>query len=144
MSDATTLGDAGVPSIPSSKILLCGAILVVMQPTDECIESENSFCNLEVADAIAVPGHICTDSGSYPQEVTCRAAWLFIDAEQEESGPEPEPEPEPDSEGWMDGPLYWVVVFVALIVIVGSLGVVNSNLRARSNRDSAVLVSEEE
>ena len=142
MSDATTLSDAGVPTIPSSKILLCGAILVVMQPTDECIESGGSFCNLEVADAIAIPGHLCTDSGSYPQEVTCRAAWSFIDIE--EDGPEPEPEPETESESWMDGPLYWVAIFVALIVIVGSLGLVNSNLRSRTDKEPSVLITEDE
>ena len=142
MSDATTLNDAGVPVTPSSKILLCGAILVVMQPTDGCIESSGSFCNLEVADAIAIPGHICVDSGSYPQEVTCRAAWSFIDVEGEE--PEPEPEPEPESESWTDGPLYWVGIFVALIIIVGSLGIVNSNLRARADEELSVLVTEDE
>ena len=113
-----------------------------MQPTDECIESESSFCNLEVADAVAVPGHLCTDAGNYPQEVTCRAAWSFIDAEGEEPGPEPESEPE--SEGLMDGPLYWVAIFVALIVIVGSLGIVNSNLRARADNEPSVLVTEDE
>ena len=120
----------------------CGAILVVMQPTDGCIESSGSFCNLEVADAIAIPGHICVDSGSYPQEVTCRAAWSFIDVEGEE--PEPEPEPEPESESWTDGPLYWVGIFVALIIIVGSLGIVNSNLRARADEELSVLVTEDE
>ena len=113
-----------------------------MQPTDECIETSGSFCNLEVADAVAIPGNLCADAGSYPQEVTCRAAWSFIDAEQEE--PEPEPEPEPESEGWMDGPLYWVAVLVAIAVIVGSLGVVNSNLRARANKEPSVLVTEDE
>ena len=142
MSDETTLNDTGVQTITSSKILLCGAILVVMQPTDECIESGNSFCDLEVADAIAVPGRLCADSGSYPQEVTCRAAWKFIDIEEEE--PEPEPEPEPESESWMDGPLFWVAIFVALIVIIGSLGVVNSNLRARGAKEPSVLVAEDE
>ena len=142
MSDEDTLSDASVPMIPSSKILLCGAILVVMQPTDECIESSSSFCNLEVADAVAVPGHLCTDAGNYPQEVTCRAAWSFVDIEEEE--PEPEPEPESESESWRDGPLYWVAIFVALAVIVGSLGIVNSNLRARVDKGPSVLVTEDE
>ena len=142
MSDANTLGDAGVPVTPSSKILLCGAILVVMQPTDECIETSGSFCNLEVADAIAVPGHICTDAGIYPQEVTCRAAWSFIDVEGDES--EPEPEPEPESESWTDGALFWVAIFVGLIVIVGSLGIVNSNLRERADKEPSVLITEEQ
>ena len=142
MSDEDTLSDASVPMIPSSKILLCGAILVVMQPTDECIESSSSFCNLEVADAVAVPGHLCTDAGNYPQEVTCRAAWSFVDVEEE--GAEPEPEPESESESWRDGPLYWVVIFVALVVIVGSLGIVNSNLRARVDKEPSVLVTEDE
>ncbi len=141
-SSEATLSEANVPTIPASKILLCGAIMVVIQATDECIEAGGSFCNLEVADAVAVPAHLCTDAGSYPEEVTCRAAWSFIDAEEEESGPEPEPEPE--SESWVDGPLYWVAILVALIVIVGSLGVVNSNLRARAGRDPSILVSEEE
>ena len=113
-----------------------------MQPTDECIESSSSFCNLEVADAVAVPGHLCTDAGNYPQEVTCRAAWSFVDIEEEE--PEPEPEPESESESWRDGPLYWVAIFVALAVIVGSLGIVNSNLRARVDKEPSVLVTEDE
>jgi hypothetical protein len=74
--------------------------------------------------------------------VTCRAAWSFIDAEDE--GAAPEPEPEPEDESWMDGPLYWVAIFVALAVIVGSVGVVNSNLRSRANSEPSILVSEEE
>ncbi|MED5452826.1 MAG: hypothetical protein VX493_05885, partial [Candidatus Thermoplasmatota archaeon] len=77
-----------------------------------------------------------------PQEVTCRAAWSFIDVEGDE--PEPEPEPEPESESWMDGPLFWVAIFVGLIVIVGSLGIVNSNLRGRTDKEPSVLVIEEE
>ena len=74
--------------------------------------------------------------------MTCRAAWSFIDAEDE--GPGPEPEPEPEDESWMDGPLYWVVIFIALAVIVGSVGIVNSNLRSRVNSEPSVLISEEE
>jgi hypothetical protein len=141
-STEATLSGANVPSTPASKILLCGAIMVVMQPTDECIEAGAPFCNLEVAEAVAVPAHLCSDAGSYPVEVTCRAAWSFIDAEDE--GPAPEPEPEPEDEPWMDGPLYWVAIFVVLVVIVGSLGVVNSNLRGIVNSEPSVLVSEEE
>jgi len=141
-STEEALSGANVPTTPSSKILLCGAIMVVMQPTDECIEAGGSFCNLEVAEAIAVPAHLCSDAGSYPDEVTCRTAWSFIDAEDD--GPAPEPEPEPEDESWMDGPFYWVVIFAALVVIVGSIGVVNSNLRSRVNSEPSVLVSEEE
>jgi hypothetical protein len=95
-----------------------------------------------VEEAIAVPARLCSDAGSYPEEVTCRAAWSFIDAEDEGSAPEPEPEPEDES--WMDGPLYWVAIFIALAVIVGSVGMVNSNLRSRVNSEPSVLVSEEE
>ena len=91
---------------------------------------------------MAVPGNLCTDAGNYPQEVTCLAAWSFVDVEDE--GAEPEPEPESESESWRDGPLYWVVIFVALVVIVGSLGVVNSNLRARVDKEPSVLVTEDE
>jgi len=76
----------------------------------------------------------------YPDEVTCRAAYKFIDAEDE---PGPEPEPEPEEESWMDGPFYWVAIFVALAVIVGSIGIVNSNLRELSGREPSVLVEEE-
>jgi hypothetical protein len=141
-STETTLFEANVPTTPASKILLCGSIIIVMQPTDECIEAGGSFCNLEVEEAIAVPARLCSDAGSYPDEVTCRAAWSFIDAEDEGSAPEPEPEPEDES--WMDGPLYWVAIFIALAVIVGSVGMVNSNLRSRVNSEPSVLVSEEE
>jgi hypothetical protein len=139
-STEETLAEATVTATPASKVLLCGAILIVMQPTDECIEAGSSFCNLEVADAVSVPAHLCSDSGAYPDEVTCRAAYKFIDAEDE---PEPEPEPEPEEESWMDGPFYWVAIFVALAVIVGSIGIVNSNLRELSGREPSVLVEEE-
>jgi hypothetical protein len=91
---------------------------------------------------VAVPARLCSDSGAYPDEVTCRYGYKFIDAEDE--GPAPEPEPEAEDESWMDGPLYWVVIFVALAVIVGSVGVVNSNLRSRVNSEPSILVSEEE
>jgi hypothetical protein len=74
--------------------------------------------------------------------MTCRAAWSFIDAE--DGGPAPEPESEPEDESWMDGPFYWVAIFAALVVIVGSIGVVNSNLRSRANNEPSVFVSEEE
>jgi hypothetical protein len=80
--------------------------------------------------------------GTYPEEVTCRYGYAFIDAEDE--GPAPEPESEPEDESWMDGLLYWVAIFAALAVIVGSVGVVNSNLRSRVNSEPSVLVSEEE
>ena len=141
-STEATLSDANVPTTPASKVLLCGAIIIVMQPTDECIEADGSFCNLEVAEAIAVPARLCSDAGSYPDEMTCRAAWSFIDAE--DGGPAPEPESEPEDEPWMDGPFYWIAIFAALVVIVGSIGVVNSNLRSRANNEPSVLVSEEE
>jgi hypothetical protein len=139
-STEETLAEATVTATPASKVLLCGAILIVMQPTDECIEASSSFCNLEVADAVSVPAHLCSDSGAYPDEVTCRAAYKFIDAEDE---PGPEPEPEPEEESWMDGPFYWLAIFVALAVIVGSIGIVNSNLRELSGREPSVLVEEE-
>ena len=116
--------------------------MVVMQPTDGCIEAGGSFCNLGVADAVAIPAHLCTDAGSYPDEVTCRAAWSFIDAEEDES--EPEPEPEPEDASWMDGPLYWAAIFFSLVVVVGSIGVINSNIRSRISSEPSVLVSEEE
>jgi|GEM_PF-5207053 hypothetical protein len=61
-----------------------------------------------------------------------------------DGGPAPEPESEPEDEPWMDGPFYWIVIFAALVVIVGSIGVVNSNLRSRANNEPSVLVSEEE
>ena len=141
-SSEVALSEANVPTIPASKILLCGAIMVVMQPTDGCIEAGGSFCNLEVADAVAIPAHLCTDAGSYPDEVTCRAAWSFIDAEEDES--EPEPEPEPEDASWMDGPLYWAAIFFSLVVVVGSIGVINSNIRSRISSEPSVLVSEEE
>jgi hypothetical protein len=142
-STEATLSEAtNVPTTPASKVLLCGAILIVMQPTEECIEAGGSFCNLDVADAVAVPGHLCSDSGTYPDEVTCRYGYAFIDAENE--GTAPEPEPEPEDESWMDGPFYWVAIFVALAVIVGSVGIVNSNLRGRVNIEHSILVSEEE
>jgi len=128
-STEATLSGANVPTTPASKVLLCGAILIVMQPTADCIEAGGSFCDLEVADGVAVPAHLCSDSGTYPDEVTCRYGYAFIDAEEE---PEPEPEPEPEEETWMDGALYWVAIFVALAVIVGSIGIINSNLRERA------------
>ena len=128
-STEATLSGANVPTTPASKVLLCGAILIVMQPTADCIEAGGSFCDLEVADAVAVPAHLCSDSGTYPDEVTCRYGYAFMDAEEE---PEPEPEPEPEEETWMDGALYWVAIFVALAVIAGSIGIINSNLRERA------------
>ena len=62
-----------------------------MQPTDDCIELEGWYCQLEVGDAFAVPSKLCEDTGSLPTDVTCRDAWSYLDIEEE-----PEPEPEPD------------------------------------------------
>jgi len=44
----------------------------------------------------------------------------------------------------MDGPFYWVAIFVALAVIVGSVAIVNSNMRSRVDSELTVIVSEEE
>ena len=45
---------------------------IVMQPTDDCIELEGWYCQLEVGDAFAVPSKLCEDTGSLPTDVTCK------------------------------------------------------------------------
>ena len=114
---------------PEDKELLCGSILVVMQPTDDCIELEGWYCQLEVGDAFAVPSKLCEDTGSLPTDVTCRDAWSYLDIEEE-----PEPEPEPDlpenEEGQLlEGPLYWVAVISLIGLLVASIVTINQNLR---------------
>ena len=114
-------------TIPEDKELLCGSILVVMQPTDDCIELEGWYCQLEVGDAFAVPSKLCEDTGSLPTDVTCRDAWSYLDIEEE---PEPEPElPENEEEALLEGPLYWVAVISLIGLLVASIVTINQNLR---------------
>ena len=114
-------------TIPEDKELLCGSILIVMQPTDDCIELEGWYCQLEVGDAFAVPSKLCEDTGSLPTDVTCRDAWSYLDIEQE---PEPEPElPENEEEALLEGPLYWVAVISLIGLLVASIVTINNNLR---------------
>ena len=118
---------------PENKELLCGAILVVMQPTDECINLDGWFCQLEVEDAITVPGKLCEDAGTHPSEVTCKDAWSYLDLDEEEPAPEPEPQPEDPQATWMDGPLYWVAVISMVGLLAASISMINNNLRSRSD-----------
>ena len=114
---------------PEDKELLCGSILVVMQPTDDCIELEGWYCQLEVGDAFAVPSKLCEDTGSLPTDVTCRDAWSYLDIEEE---PEPEPEPdlpENEEDPLLEGPLYWVAVISLIGLLVASIVTINQNLR---------------
>ncbi len=113
---------------PDDKELLCGSILVVMQPTDECIVLEGSFCLLDVEDAFAVPGKLCDDSGIYPSQVTCRDAWSYLDVEDDETTPEPEPEPEEEN-SWTEGPLFWVAAISLVGLLIASVVMINNNLR---------------
>ena len=114
-------------TIPEDKELLCGSILIVMQPTDDCIELEGWYCQLEVGDAFAVPSKLCEDTGSLPTDVTCRDAWSYLDIEEE---PEPEPElPENEEEALLEGPLYWVAVISLVGLLVASIVTINQNLR---------------
>ena len=113
---------------PDDKELLCGSILVVMQPTDECIVLEGSYCLLDVEDAFAVPGKLCEDSGIYPSQVTCRDAWSYLDVEDDETTPEPEPEPEEEN-SWTEGPLFWVAAISLVGLLIASVVMINNNLR---------------
>ncbi|MDP6148282.1 MAG: lamin tail domain-containing protein [Candidatus Thalassarchaeaceae archaeon] len=113
---------------PDDKELLCGSILVVMQPTDECIVLEGSFCLLDVEDAFAVPGKLCDDSGIYPSQVTCRDAWSYLDVEDDDTTPEPEPEPEEEN-SWTEGPLFWVAAISLVGLLIASVVMINNNLR---------------
>ena len=114
---------------PEDKELLCGSILVVMQPTDDCIELEGWYCQLEVGDAFAVPSKLCEDTGSLPTDVTCRDAWSYLDIE-EETEPEPEPDlPESEEDSLLEGPLYWVAVISLIGLLVASIVTINQNLR---------------
>jgi hypothetical protein len=97
-----------------------------MQPTEECIDSSGSYCNLDVGDALAVPSHLCDDAGTFPIQVTCKAAWSFNDIDDVEPQPEPEPEPEPSS--LMGGAFYYVAFLVAGMIIIGSLTIIYNNL----------------
>ena len=98
-----------------------------MQPTDDCIELEGWYCQLEVGDAFAVPSKLCEDTGSLPTDVTCRDAWSYLDIEEE---PEPEPElPENEDEALLEGPLYWVAVISLVGLLVASIVTINQNLR---------------
>ena len=125
-TDRQILSDNDVPLVPIEKELLCGSILVVMQPTEECIDSSGSYCNLDVGDALAVPSHLCDDAGTFPIQVTCKAAWSFSDIDDGTNNPEPEPEPEPSS--WMNGPFYYVAFLIAGMILIGSLTIVYNNL----------------
>jgi hypothetical protein len=119
---------------PDDKELLCGSILVVMQPTDECIVLEGSFCLLDVEDAFAVPGKLCEDSGIYPSQVTCRDAWSYLDVEDDETTPEPEPEPEEEN-SWTEGPLFWVAAISLVGLLIASVVMINNNLRNEDDNE---------
>ena len=101
-----------------------------MQPTDDCIGLEGGwYCQLEVEDAFAVPGKLCQDAGTMPEDVTCRDAWSYLDIE-EESEPETEPElPDTEQESLLDGPLYWVAVISLIGLLIASIVTINQNLR---------------
>jgi len=119
---------------PDDKELLCGSILVVMQPTDECIVLEGSFCLLDVEDAFAVPGKLCDDSGIYPSQVTCRDAWSYLDVEDDDTTPEPEPEPEEEN-SWTEGPLFWVAAISLVGLLIASVVMINNNLRNEDDNE---------
>ena len=144
LSHATTIDEGihlercmsdNVQTTPEDKELLCGSILVVMQPTDDCIELEGWYCRLEVGDAFAVPSKLCEDTGSLPIDVTCRDAWSYLDIEEE---PEPEPEPdlpESEEESLLEGPLYWVAVISLIGLLVASIVTINQNLRSSDENE---------
>ena len=119
---------------PDDKELLCGAILVVMQPTDECMNLDGWFCQLEVEDAVAVPGKLCDDSGTFPSQVTCRDAWSYLDVEDDNTNPEPEPEPE-EPKSWTEGPLFWVAAISLVGLLVASIVMINNNLRNEDDNE---------
>ena len=121
---------------PDGKELLCGSILVVMQPTDDCMALDGGwYCLLEVGDAFAVPGKLCEDIASLPTDVTCRDAWLYLDFE-EEPEPEPEPEsPENEEDSILEGPFYWIAVISLIGLLVASIITINQNLRGSDENE---------
>tara|TARA_B100000902_G_scaffold25980_2_gene31230 strand:+ start:11734 stop:14259 length:2526 start_codon:yes stop_codon:yes gene_type:complete len=119
-------------TLPSGKELICGSIVVVMQPTNDCMDLSGWYCQLDVEDAFAVPGKLCEDAGNWPSQVTCRDAWLYLDIDSEE--PEPEPITE-DEETWLDGPLYWIAIISLFGLVFASVIMINNNIRKSSEDD---------
>ena len=54
----------------------------------------------------------------------------FIEAASAEAPNDPNYADSSD-ESWLDSPLYWVAIIAAIAVIIGSLAIINSNLRER-------------
>ncbi|MED5273447.1 MAG: lamin tail domain-containing protein [Candidatus Thermoplasmatota archaeon] len=132
----------GIPDAAEGEMILCGSILVVMQDTEECISSwfMTQFCNLEVADSFTVPGRICTDAlvpSSNEDWLECRHDVVFVEVSSDEPSDNQGAE-DTEEESWMDGPFYWVAIFVALAVIIGSVATINNNLRGRVMGDSGI------
>ena len=121
-------------TLPSGKELICGSIVVVMQPTNDCMDLSGWYCQLDVEDAFAVPGKLCEDAGTWPSEVTCRDAWLYLDIDSEEPDPDPEPITE-DEETWLDGPLYWIAIISLFGLVFASVIMINNNIRKSSEDD---------
>ena len=88
---------------------------------------------MEVEDAIAIPGSLCEDVASTPEDVTCRDAWSYLDLDDGEPGTEPEPQPnDPEPEtSWMDGPFYWIAVISLVGLLIASIVTINQNLRGK-------------
>tara|TARA_B100000427_G_scaffold326206_1_gene334427 strand:- start:896 stop:3508 length:2613 start_codon:yes stop_codon:yes gene_type:complete len=125
----------GMPEVSEGEMILCGSILIVMEDTDECISSwfMTQFCNLEVSDSFTVPGRVCTDAmitSSDEEWIECRHDVVFIEASSDEAPNDPNYADSSD-ESWLDSPLYWVAIIAAIAVIIGSLAIINSNLRER-------------
>jgi hypothetical protein len=118
-------------TLPSEKELICGSIVVVMQPTNDCMDISGWYCQLDVEDAFAVPGKLCEDAGTWPSQVTCRDAWLYLDIDSEEPESEPEPITE-DEETWLDGPLYWIAIISLFGLVLASVIMINNNMRKSS------------
>ena len=115
-------------TIPEGKELICGSIVVVMQPTNDCMDLSGWYCQLDVGDAFAIPGKLCEDAGTWPSQVTCRDAWSYLDIDLEEPDQNPEPVTQVE-ETWMDGPLYWIAIISLFGLVVASVIMINNNVR---------------
>jgi len=60
----------------------------------------------------------------------CRHDVVFVEISSTSPG-EPVVD-EPEDESWLDGPLYWIAIIVALAIIIGSVATINNNLRERA------------
>jgi len=128
-STSSTLLAEGVPSTPSGRELVCGAISIRTIPAEGCLATPDAnFCSIAVGGAIAVPGQLCAEL-SMPAGVECRDAWSFFEPEGEPSEPGPATLEEEDST--ISGPIYWIAVVGLLGLIISSLTVAVTNWNRR-------------